>query len=97
VPVSSYVLTYTGKVCVEFFTREFKKRMHPHYRNLSPRELEVLGMIALGLKNDAIATKLGVVRRTVEQHITSILGKLGVADRTSAVLKALKEGDINLQ
>lgn len=68
-----------------------------HKETLSPREIEVLTMIAMGLKNQAIAVRLGIVRRTVEQHVTSILGKLEVSDRTSAVLKALREGWINLQ
>lgn len=54
-------------------------------------------MIAMGLKNQAIAVRLGIVRRTVEQHVTSILGKLEVSDRTSAVLKAIREGWIDLQ
>lgn len=64
---------------------------------LSQRELDVLELIAKGMKNEAIATELGIVRRTVEQHITNILHKIGVQDRTSAVLWAIRKGLISLQ
>lgn len=63
--------------------------------SLSPRELEVLCMIAKGFKNQAIAIQLGIVQRTVEQHITNILSKLEVSDRTSAVIKGIHEGWID--
>jgi DNA-binding NarL/FixJ family response regulator len=55
---------------------------------LSPRELQVLRLIADGATNQAIAEQLCVAPGTVKNHITAILGKLGVSDRTQAALKA---------
>jgi DNA-binding NarL/FixJ family response regulator len=49
-------------------------------RALSERELDVLGLIAEGLSNQAIATRLGIAERTVEAHVTRILPKLGISD-----------------
>jgi DNA-binding NarL/FixJ family response regulator len=56
---------------------------------LSPRELEVLELTARGLRNKAIADKLGISTRTVEGHINGILAKLGVSSRMEAVLEAV--------
>jgi DNA-binding NarL/FixJ family response regulator len=56
---------------------------------LSPRELEVLELAAKGLRNKAIADKLGISIRTVEGHFNSIFAKLGVSSRMEAVLEAL--------
>jgi len=55
---------------------------------LSDRELEILGLMADGLSNKEIARKLYIAEGTVKNHITNILGKLGVRDRTQAALKA---------
>jgi DNA-binding NarL/FixJ family response regulator len=55
---------------------------------LTPREVDILRMIARGSSNREIATHLVITEGTVKNHVTSILGKLGVRDRTQAVLKA---------
>jgi len=55
---------------------------------LSDREVELLGLIASGLSNKEIAETLFITEGTVKNHITHILGKLGVRDRTQAALKA---------
>jgi DNA-binding NarL/FixJ family response regulator len=55
---------------------------------LSPRELEILRLIAQGSSNREIATRLFISEGTVKNHVTEILGKLGVTDRTQAALKA---------
>ena len=55
---------------------------------LSEREVELLGLIASGLNNKEIGETLFITEGTVKNHITHILGKLGVRDRTQAVLKA---------
>jgi two-component system, NarL family, response regulator LiaR len=60
----------------------------PQAEELSARELEVLKLIATGLRNRAIAEQLGISVRTVEGHINNILGKLGVSSRIEAVLYA---------
>jgi len=57
---------------------------------LTPREKEVLRMMAEGLSNPEIAQKLFVSRSTVKFHVSSILSKLGAASRTEAVSKALQ-------
>jgi DNA-binding NarL/FixJ family response regulator len=64
---------------------------------LSPRELEVLMQVGRGMSNKEIATSLNVVESTVKVHVTNILAKLGVADRTQAVLAGVKRGIIHLE
>jgi DNA-binding NarL/FixJ family response regulator len=61
---------------------------------LTRRELEVLRLMAGGYSNKEIATALGTAEGTVKNHASSILSKLGVRDRTRAVLKALELGYI---
>lgn len=60
--------------------------------DLSPREHEVLGLIVAGLSNKLIADRLALTEATVKTHITHILEKLGVDDRTQAALAAVKRG-----
>ncbi len=59
---------------------------------LTKRELDVLRLIAGGYSNREISSALGTVEGTVKNHASSILAKLGVRDRTRAVLKALELG-----
>lgn len=63
---------------------------------LSPRELDVLTLIGKGNSNKEIAAALHLVEGTVKVHVTNILSKLGVADRTQAVLAAVKRGILQL-
>jgi NarL family two-component system response regulator LiaR len=60
--------------------------------DLTPREHEVLELMAEGLSNPAIAQRLYVSRSTVKFHVSSILMKLGVEGRTEAVALALRNG-----
>jgi DNA-binding NarL/FixJ family response regulator len=64
---------------------------------LSPREMEILQYIARGRSNKEIAHDLGISRQTVKNHMTSILRKLAVNDRTQAAILALRRGWIRLQ
>lgn len=64
---------------------------------LSERELEILRTLAQDLTNKEIASRLGISDRTVQQHLSNITGKLGVASRTGAVLKALQQGWLSLE
>jgi DNA-binding NarL/FixJ family response regulator len=59
---------------------------------LSERELEILALIARGASNKEIAAQLFIAEGTVKNHVTHILGKLGVRDRTQAALKARELG-----
>jgi DNA-binding NarL/FixJ family response regulator len=62
--------------------------------DLSPREREVLTLIARGYANKRIAHELGISERTVKAHVTAIFQALGVADRTQAALWAQRHGAI---
>ena len=64
---------------------------------LSEREVEILKTLAKDLSNKEIASRLGISDRTVQQHLSNIFSKLGVASRTGAVLKALQLGTITLE
>ena len=59
---------------------------------LTPRERQVLALIAQGASNRAIADKLVIAERTAEIHVSNILGKLGVSSRTQAAAYALAQG-----
>lgn len=63
---------------------------------LSPREMEILQHIAKGQSNKEVAYELGISRQTVKNHMTSILRKLAVNDRTQAALYAVRRGWIRL-
>ncbi len=63
---------------------------------LTEREVEVLQLVARGFSNNDIAEKLVVSERTVRTHISNILGKLHLANRTQAALYALREGIASL-
>ena len=59
---------------------------------LSEREMEVLKVLSCGMTNKEIADTLFVSAETVKTHVSSIIGKMGVKDRTQAVIKAIKAG-----
>jgi len=59
---------------------------------LTPREREVLALIARGLSNKLIARELGIAEKTVKTHVGHLLAKLGVTDRTQAALHAVRTG-----
>jgi DNA-binding NarL/FixJ family response regulator len=63
---------------------------------LTPREVQVLELLAEGLPNKAIARRLGISDQTVKFHVSSISGKLGAANRTDAVRRAVRRGLITL-
>ncbi len=63
---------------------------------LTPREVEILDCVAQGNSNKEIARILSISDQTVKNHITSILRKLAVNDRTQAVIYALRHGWIRL-
>ncbi|MDX1663799.1 MAG: response regulator transcription factor [Candidatus Promineifilaceae bacterium] len=63
---------------------------------LSPREMEILEHVTYGMSNKEIAYKLGISHQTVKNHMTSILRKLNVDDRTQAAVYALSRGWVRL-
>jgi two-component system, NarL family, response regulator LiaR len=67
-------------------------RLPPTKDPLTEREVEILQLVAKGLSNDEIAEKLVVSEKTVRTHVSHILAKLQLANRTQAALYALKEG-----
>ena len=64
---------------------------------LSPREMEILEYVTRGLSNKEIAYKLGISHQTVKNHMTAILRKLRVDDRTQAAVYALRRGCVRLE
>jgi DNA-binding NarL/FixJ family response regulator len=64
---------------------------------LSPREMEILQYVTRGLSNKEIALSLGISQQTVKNHMTAILHKLDVEDRTQAAVYALRRGWVRLQ
>jgi NarL family two-component system response regulator LiaR len=62
------------------------------YERLTPREREVLDLIGRGFSNKRIALELAVADKTVKTHVSNVLGKLGLADRTQAALYVTRAG-----
>jgi DNA-binding NarL/FixJ family response regulator len=67
------------------------------FHPLSDREMEVLECVVQGMSNKEIAGLLGISHQTVKNHVTSILRKFGVEDRTQAVVYALKHGWVQIR
>jgi two-component system, NarL family, response regulator len=82
----------------EYLPPQLKARQdsRPPHTSLSPREADVLHLIAKGLSNREIAARLAITEGTVKTHVIGILTKLGVNDRTAAVTTAIQRGVIFL-
>lgn len=81
-----------SKLLTEFSQMEKKAEKAKRYENLTPREREVLALIAKGMSNKEIARQLFISDKTVKNHLSNIFEKLHINDRTSAAVLAVKEG-----
>ncbi len=82
----------TKRLVAEFAARPAEPELPAELADLTPRELEVLGLVARGLSNGEIAQHLTVGEATVKTHVTRILTKLGLRDRVQAVVLAYESG-----
>lgn len=74
-------------------------RLADHFprTELTSRELDVLRLIVKGMSNKEIACELGVAEGTIRIHVSNVLSKLGVSDRTQAAVTALQRGIVHLE
>lgn len=93
---------YTKLEFAEWMERQMENARHLYsepgspFHPLSNREMEVLSCVVDGKSNKEIASLLGISHQTVKNHVTSILRKFGVDDRTQAVVYAIKRGWVQL-
>jgi DNA-binding NarL/FixJ family response regulator len=81
---------------IEAMTGPYVVDPDEHFIPLSPREMEILQFVTHGLSNKEIASRLGISQQTVKNHMTSILKKLNVEDRTQAAVTALRHGWVRI-
>lgn len=86
---------YSGK---KLMSQDVAQRLTEYFPQvaLTPREIEVLSLVAQGLANKEVASRLGTASGTVKIHVQNILSKLCATDRTHAVTIALQRGIIHL-
>jgi len=72
-------------------------RLAPAAEELTPREIEVVRLLAAGRSNKEIATALSIAEETVKSHVTNVLAKLEAENRAQAVTHALKRGLVTLE
>jgi len=92
----SFLYPSVAKKVVEEYLRRKERPAPDPYDGLTPREIEVLTLIAEGLTNQEIADRLFVSVKTVQAHRSNILQKLGVHDRVDLVKYAIRKGLIRL-
>lgn len=83
---------FFGEVHEFLAVGEAPRRRAAAFPDLTPREREILELVAHGLDNEVIAGRLGLSGKTVRNHITAIFEKLGVATRALAIVRAREAG-----
>lgn len=93
--LSAIRLVHAGK---PLMSQEVAERLNDYFPKmaLTPREIEVLTLVAQGLANKEIAARLGKADGTIKIHVQNVLAKLGATDRTHAVTIAVQRGIIHL-
>jgi DNA-binding CsgD family transcriptional regulator len=81
-----------GEVHLDAEAAKYLTEEQAGLRALTPRELEVLGLLAEGCSNQEIARRLAITERTARTHVSNLLGKLHLGSRTQAALLAQQEG-----
>ncbi len=89
---AALVAVARGLVVVDPVLRLVQREPETREAALTPREREVLQLVALGMANKQIAARLGVSESTVKFHVNSLLEKLGARSRTDAVVRATRLG-----
>jgi DNA-binding NarL/FixJ family response regulator len=84
--------TVTRRLISEFARLRVPSAVPAEFGTLTPRETEVLRLVAEGLSNTEIAGRLVVTEETVKTHVSRVLTKLGLRDRTQAVVAAYESG-----
>lgn len=74
-----------------------KAKIKPRIRRFTAREGEVLALVAHGRSNREIANTLGIAEKTARIHVSNILAKIGVADRTQAAIAAIQRGLVHFE
>ena len=77
------------------FTRQLDRKNSPREAKLTPRELDVLRLLARGMSNRSLCQELQLAEVTVKKHVQSIIAKLDVKDRTQAALRGVGLGLID--
>ena len=89
---SMFAPSVTRRLIEQFARRAGPRRPPPGLANLTPRELDVIRLVARGLSNHEIAAELVVSEHTAKTHVAHILQKLGLRDRVQAVVLAYETG-----
>lgn len=83
---------HAARQVMAHFARTTDEHVLPPFPDLTPRERQVLALLATGLRNRAVAQRLGISQKTVANHLSAIFLKLGVEDRAQAIILAREAG-----